>query len=282
MSTPEAPVTSASRVAIANAWIEVHHAVCREEFEGMLRSVGIRPGWRVLDAGCGTGNYLPLLAELVGPTGALDALDLVPETVAITEARVSTQPLACSVKPRVGELTALPYPDDTFDAVWCADTTQHLSDEQLAVALVEFRRVVKPGGLVAVKDIDLTMLRNSCISPLILGRLLVSGYMAGGVEGRSSWRGPELRGALLTAGLRDVWQRTTLVERFAPLDGATRRFMVAAVGAYAARVAQQELSADDQAAWARLTQDAAGEVDRPTFFYREGNILAVGRVPEIS
>jgi arsenite methyltransferase len=47
----------------------------------MIRSVGIKPGWRVLDAGCGGGSFLPLLAELVGKDGNVSALDPAPENI---------------------------------------------------------------------------------------------------------------------------------------------------------------------------------------------------------
>lgn len=46
-----------------------------------------------------------------------------------------------------GSVTALPFDDATFDALWCANVTLHLSDAELEKALAEFRRVVKPGDL---------------------------------------------------------------------------------------------------------------------------------------
>ncbi|CAA9556724.1 MAG: hypothetical protein AVDCRST_MAG18-735 [uncultured Thermomicrobiales bacterium] len=53
---------------------------------------------------------------------------------------------------QVGRVLALPYPDASFDAVWFANTSQYLTDDELMTALAEFRRVVRPGGLVAVKE----------------------------------------------------------------------------------------------------------------------------------
>jgi hypothetical protein len=51
------------RQAMASVeWIDGHYAVCRPEYEPMLRSVGLQRGWRVLDAGSGSGSFLPLLA----------------------------------------------------------------------------------------------------------------------------------------------------------------------------------------------------------------------------
>jgi len=47
----------------------------------ILREVGIRPGFRVLDYGCGPGSYIIPLAELVGKSGKIYALDIQPLAV---------------------------------------------------------------------------------------------------------------------------------------------------------------------------------------------------------
>lgn len=55
-----------------------------------------------------------------------------------------------------GSITALPYVSGTFDAVWCANVTEYLTDDELRQMLAEFRRVVRPGGMVAIKEWDNT------------------------------------------------------------------------------------------------------------------------------
>ena len=147
----DAHASSTGQVMTGADWLDVHFDAERTEYEAMLRSVGIQPGWHVLDAGCGGGSFLPLIAQAVGPTGRVAALDLAPDNVAIVQRRVAERPLACPVEAWVGDLLALPYADDTFDALWCANTSQYLSDDEAARALAEMRRVVRPGGLVAVK-----------------------------------------------------------------------------------------------------------------------------------
>ena len=62
-------------------WLDNHYLAMQPEYEAMLRWVGLEPGWHVLDAGCGSGSYLPLLRELVGRDGALSAIDLAPENI---------------------------------------------------------------------------------------------------------------------------------------------------------------------------------------------------------
>ena len=77
-----------------SAFIEAHYAVCRASYEAMLRSVDIQPGWHVMDAGCGSGSFLPLMAALVGINGKLTAFDIDAENIE----RVNTlaQDLRCT------------------------------------------------------------------------------------------------------------------------------------------------------------------------------------------
>ena len=96
---------------------------------------------RVLDAGCGAGRMLPLLAEL----GCVaEGVDLSREMVRRAQAdhpEFATQ---------VGSITDLPYDDCSFDGVFSWYSTIHGDDEALGAAVSEFRRVLRPGGLVLV------------------------------------------------------------------------------------------------------------------------------------
>jgi len=260
-------------------WLDTHFEFSRPEYEVQVRAVGIQPGWRVLDAGCGGGHFLPWLASLVGPTGRVAALDLAPENVATVEARLPTLGLPCPVEARVGSLLALPYPDDAFDAAWCANTTQYLTDAELASALAELRRVVRPGGLVAVKDIDATLMRLTTRNPLLLRCYQDARYRGGAAQARGTWRGPELHPRLTQAGLVDVWAQTTLIERHAPLRPVEKQFLIGVIRAFAATAAGMDLPEEDRAEWAWLHKHAEAWVEDPTYYCREGNVLAVGTVP---
>ena len=132
-------VSATGQTGTGWGYLSAHYAAFRPEYEAMLRSVGIRPGWRVLDAGCGGGDFLPLLADLVGPRGAIVAVDLAEDNVAIARQRVIDRALPCPVDVRAGSVTALDFPDAAFDAVWCANTLMYLTDEETDIALAEFR-----------------------------------------------------------------------------------------------------------------------------------------------
>ena len=272
---------STGLILTSAAFLDVHFEASRPEYEAMLRSVGLQPGWRVLDAGCGSGSYLPLLAEAVGPAGTIAALDLAPENVAIAERRAADRGRATPIEARVGSLLTLPYADDAFDAVWCANTVGYLTDDELATALAEFRRVVRPGGLVALKEYDGTMQRILPAPPYVIPHLIELCARNGAARDVGVVQAPSLAAQLRRAGLTDVRMRTTLVERSAPLGPPERQFWGDVLAYFAPLGLRHAVPAEDRAFWARLTDPAERErlLDDPDFACCEGHVLAVGTAP---
>lgn len=238
--------------------------------------MGVQPGRRVLDAGCGSGSFLPLLSELVGPGGRVSALDLAPEHVAMA-ATVAWSLPDTPVDVRVGSLLQLPYPDGSFDAVWCANTVQYLTDDELGRALGELWRVVRPGGLVAVKELDVALIS---VRPGDRFRFADLFRTAGASPGYAQQllRSADLYRWLTAAGLRDVRQETTLIERFAPLSPQARAFYVPACAELARMAGQFGVAGD----WDGFldTSGAAGPLDDGHGYISEGSVLAVGVVKE--
>jgi SAM-dependent methyltransferase len=281
----DAPHTTSAGVASSTAdWLDAHFEFARPEYEAQLRAVGLQPGWRVLDAGCGGGSFLPWIADLVGPSGRIAALDLTPENVAVIERRVAGWSLPCPVEARVGDVLALPYPDGHFDAVWFANTSQYLDDDQLLATLAEFRRVVRPGGLVALKE-STGPIPIHPLPPLLQLRLLEAAGRSEGPMGAiirvGTGRNPFLRRWLERAGLVEVWQRPTAIERWAPFAPLERRMMLEAMGLFAMMAGRVDVSAEDRATWVRLSDpdSPAHPANDPEGYHHEGNILAVGREP---
>lgn len=88
---------------------------------------------RILDAGCGSGRTLDLLADY----GRVSGIDASPEAAALARGRGHEDV-------RVGHLEALPWEDGTFDLVTALDVVEHTPDDR--ATLRELRRVARPGG----------------------------------------------------------------------------------------------------------------------------------------
>ena len=116
----------------------------------MLERIALAAGQSVLDVGCGPGTDLVDMVELVGPAGRLAGLDA--SEVMIAEARRRALDLHLPISFEVGEVQALPFPNDTFDVCRAARLLEHLPDAERALA--EMVRVTRPGGRIAVFDFD--------------------------------------------------------------------------------------------------------------------------------
>ena len=121
--------------------------------EPLLRSViqalRLPKGSWGLDAGCGIGQPALLLAEAIGPTGHVTGLDLSPAILRYAEKVVKEFGLSDRISFQEGDVSRLPFDNDTFDWVWSVDCVGYPVGDLLPL-LRELARVVKPGGAVAI------------------------------------------------------------------------------------------------------------------------------------
>ena len=110
----------------------------------------IRSHMRILDIGCGPGSITADLAALV-PEGNVIGIDNGTEVV--EKARIMAEERGLeNISFQVGNAHALDFPDQSFDVVHAHQVLQHIGDPPHA--LREWRRVVKPGGLIACREGD--------------------------------------------------------------------------------------------------------------------------------
>lgn len=105
----------------------------------------LRPGMDLLDIGCGPATITADLAAAVAP-GRATGVDRAPEVVATARGEHPGLDL------RVGDVYDLAVPDASFDVAHAHQVLQHLTDP--VRGLREMRRVLRPGGLLAVRDSD--------------------------------------------------------------------------------------------------------------------------------
>ena len=112
-----------------------------------LGLLGVRPGGRALDVGCGVGRLVARLARRGCPTIGIDIIRRDLRTALRHFGGPET-----AVSFIQGDGGRLPFSDASFDFVTCTETLEHVADP--ALALRELTRVLKPGGrlLVSVPD----------------------------------------------------------------------------------------------------------------------------------
>lgn len=109
------------------------------DLDRIWSALHLRPDARVLDAGCGSGQFAIALAE----RGArVTGVDLSPEMIGHAQSHAGER--AVSIEWRTGDVSALSDPFAVYDAVHARVLFQFLPD--VPAALRELRRVLKPGG----------------------------------------------------------------------------------------------------------------------------------------
>jgi len=269
--------SSAGQSFASRRIVDLHFEACRDDYRRALEEVAIPAGAVVLDAGCGPGSFLPWLVEAVGATGRVTGLDLAPEHVTAARQLVCDLGIDDVAVVEAGDLSDLPFRAGTFDVVWCSNVSQYLDDATLAGVLGEFFRVLRPGGRVVVKDLDMSLARLYPGDPHRLSDF-VRREAGTSPYARNLLRTAQLHTFLRRAGFAYVHQKTTLMEHFHPLTPPAREFYGRACAALAERARTIGASGE----WDRLARwdDPSHPLEDPDAYINEALVVAVGSRPD--
>lgn len=109
--------------------------------------LGIGPGMRLLDAGCGPGTFAALAADAGAEVVAVDVNSEVLEKAREQAARLGVQE---RIRFETASLLDLPFDAEQFDLIWVSMVLHHIDDPVAAVT--ELRRILKPGGRLAIRE----------------------------------------------------------------------------------------------------------------------------------
>ncbi len=241
--------------------------LARENKEWQFAALDLKPGQSALDVGCGIGDDVATIAELVGPTGRAVGLDHNSEF--LVQARERTADVDGKVEFVEGDIYAMPFPDDVFDVVRSDRVFQHLHQPQDAVN--EIVRVTKPGGRIALHDQDVEGRVVDFPDAELLRKI---NHMAKDYVLANGWAGRRFYGQMRRAGLTDIdvrvfpWIFTnlTLLDRIVPISDSGRR-------AY-----ERGLISEEEA---RQWAEGLERLDKADSFFAAGmSFLAVGTKPD--
>ena len=114
----------------------------------LVEQAGIKPGFHVLDYGCGSGSYSIASAEIVGESGRVYALDIQPLAVKMVKDKVRKKGLK-NIDTILSDC-ATGLPDESIDFVILYDIYHELSKPESI--LQELHRVLKPDGKLSFSD----------------------------------------------------------------------------------------------------------------------------------
>jgi len=196
------------------------------EARALIADLGLPVGSTGLDVGCGVGLYALWLAEAVGPKGRVVGIEPSAERVEAARELVGGCIDSGRLELRQGDGTALDMTAGSFDWLWCGDVLHHIVET--GAALREFRRVVRPGGRIIVKESQVLSAMFLPGHPELERRIQLAEIERTREEGggRSFLeRRQTTLASLSAAGLVEIGLRTYLLERRAPLAAADRDYI---------------------------------------------------------
>lgn len=264
-----------------------YNAFMAPAYASALEAMDVARGSHGLDAGCGPGGLIPLLLELVEPDGQITAVDGSTAHLSVAEPFAAGKPVTLQ---RVDLRERLPFDDNTFDWVWCADVLFPAYFQAPVATIGEFARVVRPGGRVGIFFHSFQRATYLPGHSQLERKLSVAGEMA-----FSPGTGPELEDSpmdhsaawLSAAGLHDVAVTFHPFVYRQPLPEAVGRY----VGDYILAEAFSEgasrygesvgLTPPERDTWEAISTPGSPRylLDDPRYFCFQAPMLAVGVKP---
>jgi len=116
--------------------------------KNILAEVGIKPGFSILDYGCGPGSYTIATAQLVGKSGKVYALDI--HSLAVQQVQDTASKKRLTNIETILSDCATGLPDESIDVALLYDILHDLSEPDKVLA--ELQRVLKPDGILSFND----------------------------------------------------------------------------------------------------------------------------------
>jgi ubiquinone/menaquinone biosynthesis C-methylase UbiE len=210
-------------------WLEIHHRSKITEREQMIRDLQLPKECLVVDAGCGPGLWIPLLARAIGPGGHIIGVDISAEALVTAQRRNADKWYRHQVQYKLGTLEQLPIGHSQADVIFSANVSQYLPDPVSTFAAMG--PYLARGGRLIIKDIDFGTLRFHNVDPLLQARVFQAREdweherVNHGFAFEDSWVGSKLAGYLRAAGYEQVQERTYKIVRRYPLSSDFRTYL---------------------------------------------------------
>jgi len=218
--------------------------------ESAIKALQLPLGSWGLDAGCGIGLHVPLLAKMVGPAGHVTGLDICPDFLMRASEIIQKAGLSPRVAFQEGDVRKLPFSDNTFDWAWSANCVGYGLIEP-EPSLRELVRVVKPQGTIAILIWSSEQLLPGY--PLLEARLRAT---SSGIAPFIKDKNPKLHflralGWFHGLGLKEPTAQTFAGSAHAPLSSDIRKALSALIEMRWPNV-QKELAPEDWEQYQRL------------------------------
>lgn len=202
------------------------HDAFKPELQAVLNALPLKPMMKVLDLACGDGFYTRGIAELLGPEGSVTGVDINLAFLKEAEEEARHKRRGGQIDFIASDFDSLPFPDDTFDFVWCAQSFFSLPEP--VRALKQMHRVLRSGGLVAILEND-SLHQISLPWPVHLELPLraaeLRNFMDENKNASKFYVGRRLPRVIAAGGFEPLSITTQAIDRQAPLGKSERAFL---------------------------------------------------------
>ncbi len=151
----------------SNRWLIDHYKAKEKYRHQMVNDLDLKPGDIVLDVGSGPGLWSNSLAEKIAPNGRIIGIDYSGDAISCAQQNLENSDYKNKnlIEYLQGDFFNIPFPEDTFDVVFCSNSLMYFTDSQKEQLLKEQKRVAKKGGRVVSKEYDGETIMNYPILP---------------------------------------------------------------------------------------------------------------------
>jgi SAM-dependent methyltransferase len=258
--------------------LQLFNNFAQPEIRQAITGLALRPGMRVLDAGCGAGDAIGWFHDEVETEGVVVGMDLAAAHAAAARAKAPADTLILQA-----DLNKAPLAPASFDLVWCVNTINHLRDP--LAGLLILKRLLRRDGRIALAQSgllpDMYFAWDSRLERVVNEAVRQYYRERYRVDERELTAIRALVGLLQRAQLGNVQVRTLMIERVAPLQEADELYIREAIfhGTWGARL-EPYLSAVDFGQLTRLCSPEHPEfaLKRPDFHFLQTFTVATGAV----
>jgi SAM-dependent methyltransferase len=259
--------------------LRLFNSFVEPELRQAIASLELKPGMRVLDAGCGTGEALRWLCDAVAPQGTIVGIDLAAAHVSAARASAAERVLVLQA-----DVRQPPLAPRSFDLVWSVNTINHLRKPVAGVQVLA--SLLCPGGRIAVGQSsllpDMFFAWDSRLERLTTEAVRRYYRDRYGLSERDLADTRSIVGLLRRAALRNVRPQTLIIERVSPLNPADEAYLLEAIfrDTWGERL-RPYLSGEDYDELTGLCdpRNPAFALRRTDFHFLQTFTVAVGQVP---
>ena len=262
-------------------WLLAHHKAKEAERLRMVDDLHLQPGDHVLDSASGPGLWSRMFAEKVKPDGRVVGLDFSPELIDHARTSLAEDPLGEVVDLVHGDFNCIPFRDHAFDVVFLGNCFCYLLEGQELIQ--EHKRVTRRGGRVISKEFDGAVAIYHPVDPAFTMKVLAAAARRlqedPDLPPFDNFVGRRMHGMFRKAGFASVSTRTYAIQKLAPLNEESKRYLAANADWYG-RMATPYLSGEERGRWKDAFDPDSDSyiLDREDFYFAMIETVTVGTV----